>query len=222
MLRQISAVLMLLMCGISVAGGQTTGAQATRISYGAASTSFGELLVPSSGGRFPVTFRDLSDATDFVRELGRTYPLDPQRVVVVGHSSGGYLGAWLAGRHRLPTGSPFVGPSPLKVSGAVLLDAFLDPRVIDSRGVDGRLFCDEPVLPRLIGGVPDSVPDQLRQASPLALLPFDVPQEYAVSSFRLSGDAAATAGRGPHDPRCAGLPGAGEEGGRFRHRSDRG
>jgi pimeloyl-ACP methyl ester carboxylesterase len=116
--------------------------------------------------------------------LAAIHPLDPQRVVVVGHSSGGYFGAWLAGRHHLPSGSPLVGALPLKLSGAVLLDAFLDPRVIDSRGVDGRLFCDEPVLARLIGGLPDSVPHQLRQASPLALLPFGIPQEYVVSSLR--------------------------------------
>jgi hypothetical protein len=40
------------------------------------------------------------------------------------------------------------------------------------------------VLARLIGGLPDSVPHQLRQASPLALLPFGIPQEYVVSSLR--------------------------------------
>ena len=32
----------------------------------------------------------------------------------------------------------------LRLAGLVLLDPFLDPRFIDSRGVDGRLFCDEP------------------------------------------------------------------------------
>ena len=64
------------------------------------------------------------------------------------------------------------------------MDAFLDPRVIDSRGVDGRLFCDEPVLSQLMGGAPESVPDQLRQASPLELLPYGLPQEYVVSSLR--------------------------------------
>jgi len=233
MLRYASAVFLL--CTFrSTAGGQTPHAPTTRIQYGAASTSFGELLVPSGGGRFPVavlihggcwlstrssvadmralasmlaehgvaswnieyrrvghegggwpgTFRDLSDATDYVREPANSHPLDPQRVVVVGHLSGGYSGAWLAGRRHLPSASPLVGPSPVKVSGVVVLDAFLDPRVIDSRGVDGRLFCDEAVLPRLVGGNPDSVPNQLRQASPLSLLPFGVPQEYVVSSLR--------------------------------------
>jgi hypothetical protein len=27
----------------------------------------------------------------------------------VGHSSGGYFAAWIAGRHHLPAGSPLVG-----------------------------------------------------------------------------------------------------------------
>jgi acetyl esterase/lipase len=129
--------------------------------------------------------RDLSDATDYVRELGRRYPLDLQRVFVVGHSSGGYFAAWIAGRHHLPSGTELVGPQPLKLAGLVVLDAFLDPGVIDSRGTDGSLFCGEPpVLPRLIGGDPERVPDRLRQASPLSLLPFSIPQEYVVSSLR--------------------------------------
>ena len=233
MLRRTSIVLILLLLAFSSARGQTRDAP-VRVNYGTEATSFGELLMPSGGGPFPVailihggcwlstlsslddmraigtmlakhgvaswnleyrrvghmgggwpgTFTDLSDATDFVRELARTHPLDLQRVVLVGHSSGGYFAAWLAGRHNLPASSPLVGPSPVKIAGMVLLDAFLDPRVIDSRGVDGRLFCNQPVLSRLVGGAPESVPDQLRQVSPLALLPFGTPQEYVVSSLR--------------------------------------
>lgn len=137
-----------------------------------------------AGGGWPGTFRDVSDATDFVRELGRTHPLDTARTVLVSHSSGGYVAAWIAGRHHLPAGNALTGSAPLRTAGLVLLDTFLDPRVIDSRGVDGRLFCDEPVLSQLIGGAPESVPDQLRQGSPLELLPYGVPQEYVVSSLR--------------------------------------
>jgi acetyl esterase/lipase len=120
------------------------------------------------GGGWPGTFRDLADATDFVRELAPRYPIDTQRTILVGHSSGGYFAGWIAGRGHLPANSPLTGPAPLKLAGLVLLDAFLDPRVIDSRGVDGRLFCDELVLPRLIGGDPETMPDHLQQASPLA------------------------------------------------------
>lgn len=152
--------------------------------HGVASWNVEYRRVGHAGGGWPGTFRDVSDATDFVRDLARTHPLDTTRVALVGHSSGGYFAAWVAGRHHLPPGTPLVGPSPLKPAGLVLLDAFLDPRVIDSQGVDGRLFCDEPILPRLIGGPPEAVPDQLRQTSPLALLPFEIPQEYVVSSRR--------------------------------------
>lgn len=234
MSRLCFAVAMSVIAATAVPAQQDSGRAPERIKYGAADTSFGELLVPQGGGPFPVavllhggcwlstrgnveqmrpiatmlarhgvaswnveyrrvghagggwpgTFRDVSDATDFVRDLARTHPLDTTRVALVGHSSGGYFAAWVAGRHHLPSGTPLVGKSPLKPAGLVLLDAFLDPRVIDSQGVDGRLFCDEPILSRLIGGQPDAVPDQLRLASPLELLPFEVPQEYVVSSRR--------------------------------------
>lgn len=152
--------------------------------HGVASWNVEYRRVGHAGGGWPGTFRDVSDATDFVRDMAATRPLDVNRVVVIGHSSGGYFAAWLAGRHHLPAGNPLVGSSPLRPIGMVLLDAFLDPQVIDSRGTDGRLFCDEPILARLIGGAPESVPEHLRLTSPLRLLPFGIPQEYVVSSRR--------------------------------------
>jgi acetyl esterase/lipase len=54
------------------------------------------------GGGWPGTYHDLSLATDFVRELAKSHPLSLSRVVIIGHSSGGYFGAWLAGRSHLP------------------------------------------------------------------------------------------------------------------------
>ena len=140
--------------------------------------------VGHTGGGWPGSFRDLSDAVDHLRVAADTYPLDIDRVVAVGHSSGGYFAAWLAARSRLPAGSPLVGPEPLPVVGVVTTDAFLDPLVVDSKGVDGQLYCREPILERLVGGRPNAVPDQVRQASPIELLPWGVPQEYVVSSRR--------------------------------------
>jgi acetyl esterase/lipase len=136
------------------------------------------------GGGWRGSYHDLSNATDFVRTLAKDYPLDLTRVALVGHSSGGYFAGWIAGRRNLPAGSILTSADPIPVVGLVVLDAFLDYRVIDSRGVDGRLFCDEPILSRLFGGDPETVPDHVRQASPLALLPYGIPQEYVVSSRR--------------------------------------
>jgi hypothetical protein len=65
-----------------------------------------------------------------------------------------------------------------------MADAFIDPLVIDSRGVDGSLYCDDPVLERLVGGRPEARTEQLREISPIAWLPWDIRQEYVVSSRR--------------------------------------
>jgi acetyl esterase/lipase len=153
-------------------------------SRGIASWSVENRRVGHPGGGWPGSYRDLADATDFLRTLAVSYPLDLKRVALVGHSAGGYFASWLAGRHHLPPESPLAGTREISPIGLVVLDAFLDYRVIDSRGVDGRLFCDEPTLPALFGGDPSSTPDHVRQASPLALLPFGILQEYVVSSLR--------------------------------------
>lgn len=153
-------------------------------SRGIASWSVEYRAVGDPGGGWPGSYRDVADATDFLRTLAASYPLDLSRVILVGHSAGGYFVSWLAGRHHLPTDSPLTGTPAISAIGLVVLDAFLDYRVFDSRGVDGRLFCGEPILPALFGGDPRSRPDHVRQASPLALLPFGIPQEYVVSSLR--------------------------------------
>jgi acetyl esterase/lipase len=227
--------LVLVLAGSVLLQGQSGQVEPQRIAYGAESTSFGELRLPSGAGPFPVavlihggcwlasrggvdggmqsvavalanrgiatwnieyrrvghpgggwpgSYHDLSTATDFVRTLAKSHPLDLSRVALVGHSSGGYFAGWIAGRRNLPSGSPLTSADPISLIGVVVLDAFLDYRVIDSRGVDGRLYCDEPISSRLFGGDPDTVPDHVRQASPLALLPYGVPQEYVVSSRR--------------------------------------
>jgi len=62
--------------------------------------------------------------------------------------------------------------------------AYIDPMVIDSTGVDGVLYCGEPLLERLIGGRPDTHPEQLRQISPIDWLPWGLRQEYIISSRR--------------------------------------
>jgi pimeloyl-ACP methyl ester carboxylesterase len=59
--------------------------------------------------------------------MEREHPLDLNRIVLVGHSSGGHFAAW-----------PMVD-----FRGVVMADAFIDPLVIDSRGVDGSLYCND-------------------------------------------------------------------------------
>lgn len=59
------------------------------------------------GGGWPETLLDVAAAIDYLAVLDRDVPLDLTRVVAVGHSAGGHLAAWAAGRHtegRDPTG----------------------------------------------------------------------------------------------------------------------
>jgi hypothetical protein len=90
----------------------------------------------------------------------------------------------LATRKKLPKTSELRGEPAVDLRGVVLADAFIDPMVIDSRGVDGTLYCDDPVLERLVGGRPEARAQQLREISPLAWLPWGTRQEYVVSSRR--------------------------------------
>nr|WP_053000105.1 alpha/beta hydrolase [Sphingomonas sp. Y57] len=76
----------------------------------------------NAGGGFPRTFLDVSRAADFVEALSGKYPLDLDRVIVVGHSAGGHLALWLAGRRNVPPAS-VIAPSkpPLRLRGAVVV-----------------------------------------------------------------------------------------------------
>ena len=84
----------------------------------------------------------------------------------------------------LPSDSKIRGELHVHLAGVVISDAFIDPRVVGSRGVDGKIYCGEPILERLVGGNPETHPEQLRQISPLEWLPWGIPQEYVVSSLR--------------------------------------
>src|SRR3954451_23364927 len=90
-------------------------------SHGIASWNVEYRRVGHEGGGWPGTYRDLSAATEYLRELAKSYPIDLARVVAAGHSSGGYFAAWIAGRSHLPSSSPIAARSPLKLAGLVLL-----------------------------------------------------------------------------------------------------
>ncbi len=124
------------------------------------------------GGGWPGTFADVANAVDALAHLAPRYGWDPGRVAVVGHSAGGHLALWLAGRHRLPAGvldrvgaAPRVTPV-LAVSLAGVCDLTEAARLRLSNGA---------VL-ELLGGEPSTRPDLYQVACPYRLLPLGVPQ----------------------------------------------
>lgn len=126
--------------------------------------------IGDAGGGWPGTFQDVALATDHLRTIAETHPLDLERVVLVGHSAGGHLALWLAAQHNLPQNSLVSLRSPLPIRGVVSLAGITDLRAFGA-GTGG---CNAAVAP-LLGGTPDEVPTRYAQASPIELLPLRTP-----------------------------------------------
>ncbi len=126
--------------------------------------------VGNPGGGWPGTFRDVARGADHLRILAKSYPLDLDRVLAVGHSAGGHLALWLAARAKLTGREPFRAENPV-LPGAVL---GLAPAP-DLAYLHEQAVCDR-VIDKLLGGSPDSQPDRYAMGSPMNLVPLGVPQ----------------------------------------------
>lgn len=126
------------------------------------------------GGGWPTTFADVAAGADFLRGIAAEFALDLSRVIAAGHSAGGHLALWLAGRHRIPAESELFSAQPLPIHGVVSLAGIADL-------ADGiaRNICDG-ACHDIVGGMPADVPERYRHASPIALLPLGVPQWHVV------------------------------------------
>jgi acetyl esterase/lipase len=101
------------------------------------------------GGGWPATFDDVDEVLRRAHEHGAA-------VVTVGHSAGGHLALWAAGRH-----------------GATL--AVAHAGVVDLHAA-WDLGLSNHAVGELLGGSPADVPDRYASASPFAQLPLGVRQ----------------------------------------------
>jgi acetyl esterase/lipase len=116
------------------------------------------------GGGWPATLHDVAAALDSLPGLPTADRLDLADVTAIGHSAGGHLAAWLAGRERLPEGAPGALPR-VRVRAAVLQAGVLDLRHAYDRWLGAGAVRD------LLGGSPDEVPERYAVADPVRLLP---------------------------------------------------
>lgn len=128
--------------------------------------------VDEAGGGYPGTFQDVAAGIDLLRAEAPRHDLDLKRLVVVGHSAGGHLGLWAAGRPNLAKSSPLYRKDPLPI-GAVVSLAGLP----DLKGTPDAiaLVCGENIVGRLTGPASPTHADVFADTSPVSLLPLHVP-----------------------------------------------
>jgi acetyl esterase/lipase len=122
-----------------------------------------------NGGGWTSTFDDVAAGIDLLTsfaDVGIT--LDLEHVVAIGHSAGGQLATWAAGRPGLPAGAPGSNPA-VRITGVVSQAGVLDLVRAANEGVGGS------AVPDLLGGSPSAQPDRYTLASPQARIPLAVP-----------------------------------------------
>ncbi|PPK93789.1 acetyl esterase/lipase [Kineococcus xinjiangensis] len=148
---------------------------------------------PGAGG-WPATFADVAAGIDHLAELAAAHSLDLSRVALLGHSAGGHLAVWAAGRHRLPPGAPGAAPR-VRPVGVVSQAGVLDLAAAH------RLALSDRAVENLLGGAPGELPGPYALADPMRALPISTPV-HAVHSrsdgavpFALSADYVEAARR---------------------------
>jgi acetyl esterase/lipase len=112
-----------------------------------------------SGGGWPTTFEDVSQALDNVVAIDQKYPqLETTDALVVGHSAGAQLAVWGGTRHKLD--SDEVGSNPkFRPTRVVSLAGPLD-MVQAVRNGDDRIVA-------ALGGTPSQVPERYESVDPI-------------------------------------------------------
>ena len=108
-----------------------------------------------NGGGWPATLADVAAAIDHLAELD----VDTSQVVGVGHSAGGHLAVWAAGRPD----------ARVVLSAAVAQAGVLDLATAERTGVGGTAVSD------VLGGTSGEVPERYRRADPIGQVPLPVP-----------------------------------------------
>ena len=129
-----------------------------------------------TGGGWPTTFQDAAAGFDHLAVLAEGLHLDLGRVVAVGHSAGGHLAFWLAGRAHVPESSVLHLPQPrVALRGVVGLAGAVDFALLLQLSV-GAFAGDRMWVEHLMGGSPAAVPERYAAGDPGRLVPLVCPQ----------------------------------------------
>ncbi len=122
----------------------------------------------SPGAGYPGTFMDVSDGIDHLAALYKKgMDIDLSRVVVIGYSAGGHLALWAAKRNQMLKGTP--QPEHVRIAAVCGLAPITD------LAEAYQLNLGQGAVANLMG-FPQENPTRYKVASPMELLPLEVPQ----------------------------------------------
>ncbi|THJ68810.1 alpha/beta hydrolase [Arthrobacter echini] len=142
-----------------------------------------------NGGGWPATFDDVAAGIDRLAVAAAEHGLDLRSTTALGHSAGGHLAVWAAGRGSLPTGTPGAGVP------VVPLTAVVSQAGVLNLGEARELGLSDDAVVNFLQGPED--PQRYRLADPMTAVPLGV-AVYAVhgrkdSSVPLSQSASYVA-----------------------------
>ncbi len=124
------------------------------------------------GGAWPGTFDDVEAGIVHLSELVETYSLDPDRVIVAGHSAGGHLALWVA--QRIEELSP---EGVIRPRGVLGLAPAPDLEYLHEQGTCGG------AATLLMGGSPEDYPERYAYGSVSNRIPQSTPQIAVVGRY---------------------------------------
>jgi len=136
-----------------------------------------------NGGGWPATFEDVLAGIDKLADLAEQHALDLGKVVGLGHSAGGHLAVWAAGRHKLEGLLPAEGGQVNNSNDGVRLTGVVSQSGVLNLGEAERLSLSDGAVANLLAGPSSEFPGRHRMADPMAALPLDIPV-YAVHGIK--------------------------------------
>lgn len=131
------------------------------------------------GGGYPGTFLDAAAGADFLREIGKRYGFPLNRVVAAGHSAGGHLATWLAGRKNISEESPLYSGSPIDIQSVISLAGIND---LERYAAYGASPCGDRTVEKFVN-LEERGDQAYDDTSPLHLLPLGVPHIEVNAAF---------------------------------------
>lgn len=124
------------------------------------------------GGAWPGTFDDIEAGFAHLSQLLGPYSLDPERVIVAGHSAGGHLALWIAERLEELQPEGIVRPR-----GVLGLAPAPDLEYLHEQGTCGN------AATKLMGGSPGEFPERYAYGSVARRIPQVTPQVAIVGRY---------------------------------------